>query len=993
MRKFFLFILVVLGGFSFGQSTFPTNGMKESSSLYAILGANVVTRFDAEAKQVDLLVQDGEILAIGSNLKVPDHAVRVQADGKYIYPGFIDLLSSYGLKETSRSKWDPFPQYESETPGAFAWNECLKPEYRAAEDFEVSKNQAEGLRKKGFTAVLAHREDGLARGSGVFLGLNSTNPHTAIIKPKASGHLSFFKGSSRQAYPSSLMGMMALLKQTYLDAEWYAAGGYEEETNLSLEAWNELKALPTFFKAGDYLSSLRAAKLGNEFNQSYVFYGSGDEYKRLKSIKATGAAFVLPLNFPAVYDVEDPRMAEFVPLSDMKHWELAPANPAFFEKEGIPFALTADGSDDFWGNLRKALEHGLSEKMALKALTYNPARFLNLTEDFGSLNRGKKAHFIITSSPIFESDMVIMENWSNGERMVFHHEPPIDLRGNFDLSFNGINNQLEITGSLSNPKASLWLDSTQIKGQIKVIDRSVQFSFYHDSLLAGTWRFSGHVFQDHWAGSAVGPDGVWKEFEAKRTAEFQDSEEDEAKESATRELGEIWYPLKAYGQVEIPEEGNLIFRNATLWTNEETGILEGYDLAISKGKIIGLGKNLDARATFKGRGGKVQEIDASGLHLTSGIIDEHSHIAISRGVNESGQNSSAEVSIADVINPDDINIYRQLSGGVTAAQLLHGSANPIGGQSAIIKLRWGMDAEDFKIDGADGFIKFALGENVKQTNWGDFQTVRYPQTRMGVEQAFYDYFWRARAYEKEKETALRDKKPFRKDLEMEVLLEILNRERFISCHSYVQSEINMLMHVADSMGFTLNTFTHILEGYKVAEKMAEHGAGGSTFSDWWAYKYEVNDAIPYNAALMHQAGVVVAINSDDAEMARRLNQEAGKGVKYGGMSKEEAWKMVTLNPAKLLHLDNRMGSLKIGKDADLVLWSKEPLSIDAVALQTYVDGRLLYSKSDSDNRNKEIQAERARLIQAMLDAKAGGERVQKPKPVHKHLYHCDDLEE
>ena len=381
--------------------------------------------------------------------------------------------------------------------------------------------------------------------------------------------------------------------------------------------------------------------------------------------------------------------------------------------------------------------------------------------------------------------------------------------------------------------------------------------------------------------------------------------------------------------------------------------------------------------------------------MTSGIIDEHSHIAISKGVNEGGQTISAEVSIADVVNPEDINIYRQLSGGVTAAQLLHGSANPIGGQSALIKLKWGHTADEMLIHEAAGFIKFALGENVKQANWGDYNTIRFPQTRMGVEQVYYDAFIRAQKYEqaqKDFKSGESNEAP-RTDLELEVLSQILNKERFVSCHSYVQSEINMLMHVADSFGFTLNTFTHILEGYKVADKMAAHGAGGSTFSDWWAYKYEVNDAIPYNAALMHEQGVVVAINSDDAEMGRRLNQEAAKAIKYGGMSEEEAWKTVTLNPAKLLHLDDRMGSLKQGKDADIVLWSTHPMSIMAKAEKTIVDGKVLFDQERDQKQRKVNQAEKARIISKMLDSNNKGEKKRSFFRKKEGHYHCNTLGE
>ncbi|MCB0475876.1 MAG: amidohydrolase family protein, partial [Flavobacteriaceae bacterium] len=286
------------------------------------------------------------------------------------------------------------------------------------------------------------------------------------------------------------------------------------------------------------------------------------------------------------------------------------------------------------------------------------------------------------------------------------------------------------------------------------------------------------------------------------------------------------------------------------------------------------------------------------------------------------------------------------------------------------------------------FIKFALGENVKQSNWGNTERIRFPQTRMGVEQVYMDYFTRAKEYDSIKKTG----KPYRKDLEMETLAEILNKERFITCHSYVQSEINMLMKVADKFNFTVNTFTHILEGYKVADKMKVHGAGASTFSDWWAYKYEVKDAIPYNAAILNAVGVVTAINSDDAEMSRRLNQEAAKTIKYGGVSEEDAWKMVTLNPAKLLHIDNRTGSIKVGKDADVVLWNDNPLSVYAKAEKTIVDG-IIYFDIDRDKQVREaIKKERNELIKMMLQEKSKGASLQKPEKRTPKEFHCDTVE-
>jgi imidazolonepropionase-like amidohydrolase len=335
-----------------------------------------------------------------------------------------------------------------------------------------------------------------------------------------------------------------------------------------------------------------------------------------------------------------------------------------------------------------------------------------------------------------------------------------------------------------------------------------------------------------------------------------------------------------------------------------------------------------------------------------------------------------------------VNIYRQLAGGVTTSQILHGSANPVGGQSQLIKLRWGKLPEELKFEGADGFIKFALGENVKQSNFGT--GARFPVTRMGVEQTFVDQFTRAKAYKAE---MAKKGSTLRRDLELDAIAEILDNKRFITCHSYVQSEINMLMKVADSLGFKINTFTHILEGYKVADKMKARGINASTFSDWWAYKMEVAEAIPYNGKIMHNVGITTAFNSDDAEMARRLNQEAGKAILYGGVPEEDALKFVTLNPAKMLHIDNRVGSLKAGKDADVVVWSAHPLSIYAKAEKTFVDG-IAYWDMERDTQLRAAQKlERARLIQKMKDSKGRGAKTQKPKPETRREFHCETVED
>jgi imidazolonepropionase-like amidohydrolase len=454
-------------------------------------------------------------------------------------------------------------------------------------------------------------------------------------------------------------------------------------------------------------------------------------------------------------------------------------------------------------------------------------------------------------------------------------------------------------------------------------------------------------------------------------------------------VGKVMYPFQPYGwsDEEKPKQETLLIRNATVWTNEKEGIMENADVLIRDGKIAAIGKNLSD--------GAARIIDGTGKHLTPGIIDEHSHIAAA-SINEGAQSVTSEVRIADNLNPDDVNIYRQLSGGVTTSHILHGSANVIGGQTQLIKLRWGANDDDLKFKGWPGQIKFALGENVKRSNF----TIpggnnRYPDTRMGVEQVLEDAFTRAKDYQKEWKTYndAKDKKGLtvpRKDLELDALVEILEKKRFITCHSYVQSEINMAMEVANRMGYTVNTFTHILEGYKVADKMKKHGSFASTFSDWWAYKMEVEDAIPYNAAIMQKVGLTVAINSDDAEMARRLNQEAAKIVKYGGVTEEEALKMVTLNPAIMLHVENKVGSLKVGKDGDVVLWSDNPLSIYAKSLYTIVDGTVYFDRKKDEQMQKDLDAERLRLVRKMNGEKRSGAPTIPAQPSYQIMHSCSD---
>jgi imidazolonepropionase-like amidohydrolase len=990
ITQFTLFIYLFLLTFkSEAQQTFPIPAPSDPrEACYALTNATIYTDYKTRIEGATLVIRKGLVEACGLKIVIPKDAVTLDCSGKTIYPAFIDIYAGgFGLPEAKAEGKSPDkkPQMLSNKKGIYSWNEALKSEFNAADAYTFDEKSADEYRKLGFATVHNFRSDGISRGTGALVSLLDGKEHQSILAKNTANFLSFRKGTSTQDYPSSLMGCIALLRQTYLDGKWYSTLDNKNEQNLSLEAWNRNLSLPQIFEASDKLDILRISRLGQEFGAKFLVKTNGDEYMRIEEIKATGQALIVPLNFPEGYDVRDPFDAQNISLKDLKHWESAPSNPAQLEAAGINFALTTAGLKEkskFMEQLRKAIEYGLTEEMALKALTFQPAMFLNMYAKIGSLEVGKVASFTITNGNIFKTDTKIYQTWSKGKSFVIkdlNDVLPIAALGEYNLNTEGDQlRKLIIAGKPDAPEAYILKpDSSKIKVSFSHENGLVTLSYVPDTLQKGAISLSGNLNASVMSGQGTMPDGRWIAWTATWVKAATDTKPTKVAPLVKPEYATTIYPFIAFGQTEKPKNSLYFFKNATVWTNEKEGIVQNMDVVISGGKITQIGKNLPQ---FK----DAIVIDATGKHLTAGIIDEHSHIAISRGVNEGTQESSAEVRIGDVLDSEDIDIYRQLGGGVTSSHLLHGSANPIGGQTQLIKLRWGAAPEALKFQNWPGFIKFALGENVKQSNWGDDNTIRYPQTRMGVEQTFADYFTRAQEYGKLK----RSGKPYRTDLDLETLLEILESKRFITCHSYVQSEITMLIRVAERFGFKINTFTHILEGYKVADKMAKHGVGGSTFSDWWAYKYEVWQAIPQNAKIMTDQGVVVAINSDDAEMARRLNQEAAKSVMYGGMKEEDAWKMVTLNPAKLLRVADKVGSIKVGKDADLVLWNDNPLSIYAKAEKTWVDG-IKYFDREIDIQSQEIlQKERARLIQKIQAAKKGGEGMDKPSGP-KHYYECD----
>ena len=992
MKKLFLILFFTIQLSSFSQEYFPTNiDIKSELKTYILIeNATIMVSPGEIIKNGSMLVKDGKIVEIGSDFSVPNNTVKYDMSGLYVYPSFVDVSSSFGTKNPSNTSRSRSTEYKASRQGYY-WNDHILSDYNTIDDFNYDEKKSKELREFGFGVVNIHRKDGVHRGTGALVALDDkSNNSLRILNPTSTESFSFSRSLQfNQAYPSSIMGAMALLRQFYHDLKWYEDGG-STSTDMAIEAAIKNYSLPKIFSAGDKLNVIRALKISEELGFKSIVEGSGYEYENIEDLKNYDNTIVVPINYPKAFDLTDVHIVEKLTLQQLKRWNQAPSNLVQLSNNNINFAISpknVKNSSEFFSNIRKSISYGLDSNKALAALTITPAKSINMDGKIGVIKQGAYANFLVTSGPIFEKETIIFENWVMGNKHTVKNVPKNSIDGDYVFSDNGSKYELVVKNSQGKINVSLKKDS--IKLNVKSVVKNGWLNMSIVDKENELYGFISSTINTNGLGSISFTDfeGIKKNILLKKSVENKEPVK-KIKKHDQYELIPVSYPNKAYGFKSKPKKQNVLFKNATVWTGESDGILENTDVLVSDGKIKSIGKNL----SFS----NVKVIDATNKHLTAGIIDEHSHIAAS-SINEGGQNSSAEVSIEDVVDHEDINIYRNLSGGVTTIQILHGSANPIGGQSAIIKLKWGEKNDEMIFKNAPKFIKFALGENVKQSNWGSYN--RYPQSRMGVEQVFVDHFQRASEYDKEwkkyNKLSKREKNKTiapRFDIEMEVIAEILNKERHISCHSYVQSEINMLMKVAEKFGFTVATFTHILEGYKVASLMKRHGVGGAAFSDWWGYKFEVNDAIPYNGPIMTKAGVLVAYNSDDAEMSRRLNQEAAKAVKYGNLSEEEAWKYVTLNPAKLLKIDDKVGSIKVGKHADLVLWDKNPLSVYANAEKTMIEGVFYYEKDNIDAQLKSMQEEKNLILSMMIEAKKRGEETVEPVLEEKRIYECETVE-
>jgi imidazolonepropionase-like amidohydrolase len=966
---------------------------------YAITHVRVVTGTGATLEDATVLLADGLIEAVGRSVKLPGDARVIDGKGLTVFPGMIDALTAMAQKKDTESSEErpqaPVIRGPQDRPQTTPWVSAV--------DELTDDPRIEKWRRAGFTAAVVSPEKGIFAGQAALIHLVDGPDRDAVIATPVAQRLNLSNAESFRSFPGSLMGVLAYIKQVFLDVDHYGkvkatyakdpVGRVRPEYDRALEPLETAIARKTPF--------LIPANLGREIDRALtlqrtlgvpaVIYGGQGAYDRVDALRASAAPVLVNLNWPKEEKNRDPE-AE-TPLRTLIHRELAPTTPAALAAAKVRFAFYSGGlatTSEVFESVRLAVARGLGNDAALAALSTNAAAILGVSNRLGSVERGKMANLVLATDwpwaegaevrAVFVDGRLYQERESEGPT-----DPPAsDVSGIWTLTLvtpRGPREQTaditmapdgKVRGRITSDRGESVMDEARMSASLlrfkttrEFEGRSVTASWslavegekMSGTMSTGAMQFdvSGALKSKPQAGAAV------------------------AKESKTPAVPaeELRAALARY-QGPAKRMKTFAITHARVWTVSGPTIEDG-TVVVSNGKIRAVGRDVKIPS-----GAEV--IDAKGGSLIPGIIDCHSHIAIEGGVNEGTLSVTSMCAIGDVVNPDDIAIYRALAGGVTAANLLHGSANAIGGRNQVVKLRWGAHAEGLAFELAPPGIKFALGENPKRSNYNPAGVAaRYPRTRMGVMDVIRDAFTRAQAYRKSWEeyragarNGIEPALP-RRDLELEPLVEILEGKRLVHAHCYRADEILQLLRTAEEFGFRVATLQHVLEGYKVADEIAAHGAGASSFSDWWGYKMEAFEAIPYSPALMTERGVLVSINSDSDEEMRHLNQEAAKSIHWGGMDPVGALRMVTLNPAQQLRIADRVGSIEAGKDADLVLYDGDPLSIESVVQKTFVDGDLYFDIEADHARDAMIAELKTRMqgsgARAQKEASPGAERV------------------
>lgn len=989
---------------------------------YAITNARIVTVSGPVIESGTVVIANGLIAAVGTNVTVPPEAWVIDGEGLTVYPGLFDALSDLGLPQADGAE---ARAVGAAPAGASATSEG--PEDRpatfaaraAADELTTDDSRIETWREGGYTTVMTIHGDGFVTGQGAVFSLGEGRPQELVVRTPSALRLNLRARRGVRGYPESLFGVIAYLKQLFLDAGHYAravAADQARPAGLDRPAYDPTldpvgravaERWPVLIPGDEAREIQRALVLGSELGVRTVVYGAQQGYEVAAELAEAGVPVLVNLRWPERTRDADPESEES--LSSLRNRAWAPTTPQALHEAGVSFAFYAGGIPaprQVLESVRKAIDAGLPSEAALRALTLGPAEIYGVADRLGSVERGKLANLVVTEGDLFDEDAKVRTVFVEGRKYEKREagrpeEPPaVDLSGIWTLTVESPRGTQESSAELTMDEDGTLSGSVRgERGEGSVTEGWVsgnRFSFTVAMTMPGGRSmeavYSGTVEGDEMEGTVSfgrfanefkgtkrpGSEGAVAAAPAAARAVEEPARATRERPQAGEEYGPAVGPMVGMIDWDAPPP-TLVIQNATVMT-VTGGTLEGASVLLRDGKIAAVGD--DVRVP---RDATV--IDASGKYVTPGVIDAHAHLA-SDATNEGSIAVSAMVRIEDVIDPSDIDIYREAAGGVTASHVLHGSANPIGGQNATIKHRWGEDAEGLLFQGAMPTLKFALGENPKRSNSSVTPGTarRYPGTRMGVMDVIRRAFIEAREYKQSwdeyegRRRRERNLVPPARDLKLEPLVELLEGRRLAHVHTYRADETLQMMRLAEEFGLRIGVFIHVLEGYKVADEIAAHGATGSTFSDWWAYKMEAYDAIPYNAALMTRRGVLVSINSDSQEEARHLNQEAGKAMKWGELSEDEALALVTLNPAIQLGVEDRVGSIEVGKDADLVIWENHPLSAYAKCLTTIVDGRIVFDVERDRERQEMIAAEKDALKARLGESRSGTDKGASDRP-------------
>ncbi len=962
--------------------TRPVEGLRENNNgAHALVGARVVVAPGRALENATVVIRDGVIEAVGTNVDAPADARVWEMNGRSIYAGFIDPAGNAGMRVEAEPA-DTMPR------GAVYWNPQLRAFAQAAEELAPQDDRVAALRSQGFGVMNAVPQLGMFRGATSVVSLGDGDVAQRVLRPDVAQSLVLMRDREiSSGYPTSAMGAVAFIRQTLHDADWHnrahaaysrnPAGLQRPEHSTALAALERAVRgeQPLLVEVNDEEEFLRAVAIREEFPLSLWVRASGHEYLIPEQVAGAGVEVILPLAYPEAPSVERPEETLNVSLASLRRWHMAPENPARLARAGVEFSFTASGLDDrrdFLPNLREAVAAGLEREAALAALTTRPAELLGIQQTHGTIERGKAANLVVLDGDLFSDAAEIQDVWVDGRRYEVTAPVRFDPRGSWTVtalgneSFSGrldLGGQTSrLSGSFNDGAREVPLEAARYSNEARRLRITVPDLMGLDGVVV----LSGSVNGGEMYGWGEKADGRRFNWRATRAGEYTAAAApaDGLVETAAARLQlQTLLPATEYGRPTQPgQPDDLLIRNATIWTMGPDGVLENADLLVRRGRVVSVGQNLNAPAG-------AQVIDATGKQVTPGLIDPHLHASVFGAVNETGSAIVPEVRIGDVVTGNSVWMYRQLAGGLTTAQLLHGSANPIGGQNQQIKLRWGALPNELKLEGAPQTVKFALGENPTR------RVGRYPDTRMGVAQIIRDHFLAAREYEAEWAAWERDRSgiPPRRNLRLEAIRDMLNEDILIHSHSYRQDEILALMRLAEEFGTRVDAFHHGVEAYKVAPELARHGASAIVWSDWGAFKIESYDNTTYNARILQDAGVLTSLHSDDSQVATRMNWEAAKMLRTG-MTPEQALALVTINAAKVSGIDDRVGSLEPGKDADFVIWSGDPLSTFSKAEQTWIDGRRYYDIEEDARLRREAESERALLLQLVHEAENGGDR-------------------